>query len=140
MKKFFEEFKNFALKGNMLDLAIGVIIGASFNSVVTSIVNDIFMPIIGIIIGGTDFSALSVTVGSAKIQYGLFVQNVVNLFIVAFCLFLIVKAMNSVKSKLEAAKKVEEAEEAEEKPAEKSEEVILLEQIRDSLVSINDKK
>ena len=140
MKKFFEEFKNFALKGNMLDLAIGVIIGASFNSVVTSIVNDIFMPIIGIIIGGTDFSALSVTVGSAKIQYGLFVQNVVNLFIVAFCLFLIVKAMNSVKSKLEAAKKVEEAEEAEEKPAEKSEEVILLEQIRDSLVSLNDKK
>ena len=139
MKKFFEEFKNFALKGNMLYLAIGVIIGASFNSVVTSIVNDIFMPLIGIIIGGTDFSALSVKVGSAKIQYGLFIQNVVNLFIVAFCLFLIVKAMNSVKNKLEAAKKVEEAV-VEEKPAEKSEEVVLLEQIRDSLVSLNDKK
>ena len=139
MKKFFEEFKSFALKGNMLDLAIGVIIGASFNSVVTSIVNDIFMPIIGIIIGGTDFSKLSIEVGSAKIQYGLFIQNVVNLFIVAFCLFLIVKAINSVKSKLEAAKKAEEAEEAEEKPAEKSEEVVLLEQIRDSLVSLNEK-
>lgn len=136
MKKFFEEFKKFALKGNMLDLAIGVIIGASFNSVVTSIVNDMLMPLIGIIIGGTDFSGLCLTIGDAKIQYGLFIQNVVNLLIVAFCLFLIVKTMNIVKSKLE---KAEEAQE-EAKPAEKPADIVLLEEIRDTLVSLNDKK
>jgi len=136
MKKFFEEFKKFALKGNMLDLAIGVIIGASFNSVVTSIVNDILMPLIGIIIGGTDFSGLCLKIGEAKIQYGLFLQNVVNLLIVAFCLFLIVKAMNAVKSKME--KKEEEPKE--EKPAEKPADIVLLEEIRDTLVSLKDNK
>ena len=129
MKKFIKEFKEFALKGNMLDLAIGVIIGASFNAVVTSIVNDIIMPIVGIIIGGRDFSNLALTIGDASIRYGMLLQNLVNLFIVAFCLFVLVKALNSLKRKKE---EVEEAVEPK-----KSDEVILLEEIRDALKSSN---
>jgi large conductance mechanosensitive channel len=93
------------------------------------------MPLIGIIIGGTDFSGLSITLGDAKIQYGLFIQNVVNLLIVAFCLFLIVKAMNVVKSKMEKP-----LESAPEKPAPKAEDIVLLEEIRDALVSLTNKE
>ena len=132
MKKFLNEFKEFALKGNMLDLAIGLMIGTAFTSVVNSIVKDILMPIIGIIIGGRDFSGLKITVGSSEITYGAFIQNAVNFLIIAISLFLVVKALNALKRK-----KVEEI--AEEKPAEKSAEVTLLEEIRDSLSEIKNK-
>ena len=73
MKKILTEFKEFAIKGNMIDLAVGVIIGTAFNAIVTSVVKDIFMPLIGILTGGHDFTALSLTLGTATIQYGLFV-------------------------------------------------------------------
>lgn len=128
MKKIISEFKEFAIKGNMLDLAVGVIIGAAFKSIVDSIVNDILMPVVGVLIGGTDFSALSVDVGGASIKYGMLVQNVVNFFIVAVCLFTLVKSVNMLKRK-------KSEDETEEKPEEKPADIVLLEEIRDAIVS-----
>lgn len=125
MKKFFSEFKEFAMKGNMIDLAVGLMIGSAFTTVVKSIVDDLLMPIIGIIIGGRDFSGLMLTIGSAEIKYGLFIQNMVSFLIIAFCLFLIVKGINALKRK-----KVEEIKEEEPK---KPEDIALLEEIRDLL-------
>ena len=128
MKKFISEFKEFAIKGNMLDLAIGVIIGGAFNTVVKSIVDDLVMPLVGILLGGRDFSALAITIGSAQIKYGMFIQNIVNFFIIAMSLFVMVKAINRLKRRAEAVEEIEEA-----KEPEKSAEVILLEEIRDAL-------
>ena len=124
MKKFFKEFKEFAIKGNMLDLAVGVMIGTAFNAIIKSLIENIFMPIIGIIIGGKDFSALSLTVGSASIQYGLLIQNVINFAVTAFVLFILVKTINNLKKKEEVV---------EEKEPEPSDEVKLLTEIRDLL-------
>jgi len=129
MKKFFSEFKEFAVKGNALDLAIGVIIGAAFKAIVDSIVNDIIMPFVGILMGGKDFSNLMLKIGDAQIKYGSLIQTAVNFLIVAFCLFLLVKFVNKVKDGF-TAKEVEEAVEEEVK---KSDEVLLLEEIRDAL-------
>ena len=96
-----QEFKAFAMKGNMIDLAIGVIIGAAFGKVVSSLVNDILMPPLGILIGGVDFSNLALTLKPAvgdippvEIKWGLFVNNVVNFLIVAFTIFMVIKFMN----------------------------------------------
>ena len=123
MKKFFKEFKEFISRGNVIDLAVGVIIGGAFSSIVTSFVNDIIMPLIGVLIGGYDFSKLAVKVGNSSVNYGLFIQNIVNFLIIAFCIFLAIKAINKLSRKKE---KEEEA------PA-KSEDVVLLEEIRDLL-------
>lgn len=128
MKKFISEFKEFAIKGNMLDLAIGVIIGGAFNTVVKSIVDDVVMPFVGILLGGKDFSALAVTIGDAQIKYGMLIQNLVNFFIIALSLFVMVKAINSLKRHKEVEEAVEEAKEPE-KPAD----IVLLEEIRDLL-------
>ena len=128
MKKLIAEFKEFAIKGNMLDLAIGMVIGTAFTSIVKSIVNDIIMPIVGILIGGRDFSGLSLNVGDAVIAYGSLIQNVVDFLIVAACLFFFVKAINKLKSGFIHEKKEEEPAEPE-KPAD----IALLEEIRDLL-------
>ena len=117
----FKEFKAFISKGNIFDMAVGVIIGAAFGKIVTSLVNDIIMPLVGVIIGGLDFTGLTVQVKDATISYGLFIQNVIDFLIVALCIFVVVKAMSKFKKK------------EEEKPAEPSEEVLLLREIRDSL-------
>ena len=108
-----KEFKEFALRGNMVDLAIGVIIGAAFGKVVSSLVNDLLMPIIGLIIGGIDFSHLSLklhfpgtTQAPVEVKYGLFLNNVLDLLIVAAAIFLVIKVMNRFRRKQEA--KVEE--------------------------------
>ena len=130
MKKFFSEFKEFAVKGNGLDLAIGVIIGAAFKAIVDSIVNDIIMPFVGILMGGKDFTALMFKIGDAQIKYGSLIQTEVNFLIVSFCLFLLVKFVNKVKNGFAAKQAVEE--EKEEEPV-KSDEVKLLEEIRDAL-------
>ncbi len=109
----FKEFKKFIARGNVLDLAVGVIVGGAFSSIVTSLVNNIFTPIIGLIVGGADFSSLSITFKDTKIMYGAFIQSVIDFLIVAFCLFLVVKAVNKVthKDKNEEPKKpVESAE------------------------------
>ena len=119
-----KEFKEFISKGNVLDMAVGVIIGGAFGKIVTSLVDNILMPLIGLIIGGLDFSKLAITVKDAEIAYGLFIQNVVDFLIIALCIFLFVKLFSKLKKKKE---------EEPEKPAEPSEEILLLREIRDSL-------
>lgn len=92
-----KEFKEFVMRGNVLDLAVGVIIGGAFGKIVGSLVNDILMPLVGLLMGGVNFSELSVTVGSATIMWGLFLQTVVDFLIIAFVIFLIVKSANKMK-------------------------------------------
>ena len=118
-----KEFKKFIARGNVLDLAVGVIVGGAFSSIVTSLVNNIFTPIIGMIVGGVDFSSLSITFRDTKIMYGAFIQSVIDFLIVAFCLFIVVKTVNKVTHKKE---------EKTAKPV-KSEELKTLEEIRDLL-------
>ena len=95
----FQEFKEFAVKGNVLDLAIGVIMGAAFGGIVTAVVDNILMPIIGMLTGGVDFKALSVKVGSAELKYGMFIQATITFIIIAFFLFLVVKGANNLRAK-----------------------------------------
>lgn len=128
-KGLFEEFKTFIKRGNVIDLAVGVVIGGAFSTIVSSLVNDIIMPLIGVIIGGYDFTNLSLKVKDASINYGSFIQNVINFLIIAFCIFILVKVINKF---LHKAKEEEKKEEAKEEPK-KSDEVILLEEIRDLL-------
>ena len=120
----FKEFKEFISKGNIFDMAIGVIIGTAFGKIVTSLVNDILMPLIGLVIGGHDFTGLVWTVKGVDINYGTFIQNIVDFLIVALCIFAVVKAMSKFKKK---------EEEKPEEPPKPSEEVLLLREIRDSL-------
>ena len=98
-----KDFKAFILKGNILDLAIAVVIGGAFGAIVTSLVNDIIMPLVGIILGGIDFAALSIQVGSATVLYGKFIQAIVNFLIIAFVIFLVMKAMIKMKKQEAAA-------------------------------------
>lgn len=122
-----KEFKEFISRGPVLDLAVGVIIGGAFGKIVTSLVDNIFMPIIGMIIGGLDFSGLSLEVGDATLKYGAFIQSVIDFLIVALCIFLFIKAINKAKDVAKRGKK----EEKEEAP--KPEDIQLLEEIRDLL-------
>ena len=122
-----KEFKTFAMRGSVLDLAVGVIIGAAFGKIVDSLVNDIIMPVIGIIIGGINFTNLNFTIGEVVIKYGVFIQTVLNFTIVAFAIFIFIKAINKVKK--EAPK--------EEAPASTPEDITLLREIRDSLKNRN---
>jgi large conductance mechanosensitive channel len=101
------EFKKFALKGNVIDLAVGVVIGAAFGKIVSSLVADIITPLVGLIVGGIDLSKLSYTFGTAELKYGAFLQNVIDFFIVAFSIFIVIKAISRFKKKEE--KKVEVA-------------------------------
>lgn len=127
MKKIISEFRIFIERGNVVELAVGVVMGSAFSKIVTSVVDDLLMPIIGIIIGGHDFSNLSINVGSAVIKYGSLINNIINFFIISFCIFILVKFINKLTSinKKEVKK--------EEKVVKKSDEVILLEEIRDEL-------
>lgn len=124
MKKNLKEFKEFISRGNVVDMAVGVIIGGAFGKIVTSLVNDIIMPFIGLIIGGINFKSLSITVGEATISYGVFLQNIIDFLIIAACIFTIIKILSKFKRK---------AEEQKPEPVVKSEEVLLLEEIRDLL-------
>lgn len=117
---FVGEFKEFINRGSVMDLAVGVIIGGAFTTIVNSLVNDILMPIISLIGGGADFTNLSVTIPNyfgtgdqATIAYGNFIQNVVNFLLVAFCVFLIVRTLNKMREKAEKLKKKEEKAEEE---------------------------
>src|SRR5580692_3798640 len=94
-----KEFKEFIFRGNVISLAVGIIIGAAFNDIVKAIVDNVLMPIVGILTGGVDFKGLSVTIGSAKLLYGMAIQATVVFIIIAFFLFLIVKAANSANKK-----------------------------------------
>lgn len=124
LEKGASEFKNFISRGNVVDMAVGVIVGTAFGKIVTSLVNDVLMPIIGVILGGLDFSDLSIKFGDATIKYGLFIQSIVDFLIVAFCIFMMVKLFEKFKKKDDSSKKSENK---------KSDEVLLLEEIRDLL-------
>ncbi|VWX33239.1 large-conductance mechanosensitive channel protein MscL [Exiguobacterium oxidotolerans] len=124
----FKAFKEFAFRGNVVDLAIGVILGAAFSSIIKALVNSIFMPLIGIVIGGVNVKGLSVSVGSAELLYGQFLQATIEFILIAFALFLFVKAINRFRSKEEVTEEV---------PEPTTEEKLLTE-IRDALVSRND--
>lgn len=124
-KQMLKEFKDFALRGNVLDLAVGVIIGAAFGKIVTSLVNDIIMPLIGLLLAGIDFKDLSFTVGDATVLYGSFIQTIVDFLIVAFSIFLFIRFFNRFKRK--------EEEKVEEEVAVLSKEEEILTEIRDLL-------
>jgi len=128
-----KEFKEFAMRGNVVDMAVGIIIGAAFGKIVSSLVNDVLMPPLGLLVGGVDFKELKFTMKEAvgdvpavTLNYGMFLQTVFDFIIIAFAIFLVVKAMNAAKKKEEAAPAA---------PPPSSEEVKLLTQIRDSLKS-----
>jgi large conductance mechanosensitive channel len=123
-----KEFKDFINRGNVIDLAVAVIIGGAFGAIITSLVNDIIMPLIGVLIGGIDFAALSIDVGEATILYGSFIQAIINFLIIAFVVFLVVRSFN----KLQKAE-----EEAPPAPPEPSPEEKLLAEIRDLLKAQN---
>lgn len=122
MKDFAKEFKGFALKGNVVDLAVGIVIGSAFGAIITSLVGDIIMPIIGVVTGGINFSGLAYKVGSATIAYGKFLQAAFVFIIVTFVLFLAIKAINKMK-KAEAAAPT----------AAPAEDIVLLREIRNAL-------
>jgi len=124
MKNFLKEFKAFAVKGNVVDLAVAVIIGGAFGAIVTSFVNDLIMPLIGALFAVPDFSTLAFTVNGTPIMIGLFIQAVVNFLIVALSIFMMVKALNSFKKKEESAPAA---------PPAPSKEELLLTEIRDLL-------
>ena len=135
--KLVDEFKAFVMRGNVVDMAVGVIIGGAFGKIVTSLVNDIFMPIIGLILGNVNFSSLEIKLGEpvegveqAAIKYGMFIQEIVNFIIIAFCIFMFIKLINRIQKKKEEAPA----------PApEPTKEEVLLTEIRDALNKIADK-
>lgn len=126
-----KEFREFAVKGNMVDMAVGIIIGGAFGQIITSLVNDVIMPPLGLLIGGVDFADLAVTLKAAEegteavlLRYGAFINTTINFVIIAFAIFMVIKAMNRMKRKEEAAPEAPEA-----PPAEQ----VLLTEIRDLL-------
>ena len=135
--KLVDEFKAFVMRGNVLDMAVGVIIGGAFGKIVTSLVNDIFMPIIGMILGNVDFTTLEIKIGEpvegaeqAAIKYGMFIQEIVNFLIIALCIFMFIKLISKIQKKKDEAPA----------PApEPTKEELLLTEIRDSLKKMADK-
>jgi len=127
----FKDFREFIGRGNVIDLAVAVTIGAAFTAIVTSLVDDIVTPILGIFMGGVDFSGLAVTVGEATIAYGSFIQAVINFLIIAIVIFLIIRAINKIQEQY--SKQADEEAATSEPPAD----VKLLEEIRDLLKTQN---
>lgn len=127
----FKEFKEFAIRGNVMDMAVGIIIGAAFGKIVSSFVTDIIMPPIGVLLGGIDFSNLAITLQSASeeaeaitLNYGLFINTIIDFIIIAFAIFMVIRQMNRFRKKQEESPK---------KAIEPSQEAILLTEIRDLL-------
>nr|WP_307760369.1 large conductance mechanosensitive channel protein MscL [uncultured Peptostreptococcus sp.] len=133
MKKFIAEFKEFAMRGNVIDLAVGVVIGGAFSKIVSSLVENIITPFIGIITGGTDVSGLMLQIGNAQFKYGAFLQSVIDFVIIAFSIFIFIKLINGLKSKVTKP----EEETVEEVALTKSEELLV--EIRDMLAKENQK-
>ena len=152
MKKIFKEFGDFIKRGNVIDLAVAVVIGGAFSSIVSSLVNDVIMPVISLVTGGIDFSNLFISLngehyetlkaagdaGASVLAYGSFIQAVINFLIIAFVIFMVVKAMNTAMDKMSKLKHKKE-EEKKDEPVIKSDEVLLLEEIRDLLKKTNKK-
>lgn len=123
---FINEFKTFALRGNVVDLAIAVVIGAAFGQIVSSLVDNIIMPLASILLGGASFRSLAIEVGEASVTYGIFLQSVIDFIVIAFAIFLAVKVLRTLQRR-------EEAKPEEEKTVEPTEEVKILREIRDNL-------
>lgn len=121
MRRFLADFKSFAMRGNVVDLAVAVVVGGAFGKIVTSLVDNIIMPMVGILLGGVDFTGWAVTVGQATIFYGKFVQSIVDFLVIAFVIFLALRMLTRQRAKEEA------------QPSEPPEEVRLLREIRDEL-------
>lgn len=122
-KTFSEEFKKFISKGNVVDLAVAVVIGNAFNKIISSLVNDIIMPFIGVIIGGIDFTDIKLTIGKESILFGSFIQNIIDFLIISFSIFLVIKLMSKLKLKKEEVKT----------PPKTPDDILLLQEIRDLL-------
>lgn len=122
IKKEASEFKKFISRGNVIDMAVGVIIGSAFSKIVTSLVQDLLMPIIGVVLGGLNFSDLSLKIGSSNVNYGLFIQSIVDFLIISLSIFIMIKIFSKFKRK-EEKKEV----------SKKTEEILILEDIRDLL-------
>jgi large conductance mechanosensitive channel len=140
MKKLVNEFKEFAMKGNVIDLAVGVVIGGAFGKIVTSLVSDIFMPLLGLVTGKVNLAGLkykiiekTATTEEFSIKFGAFLQSIVDFLIIAFCIFMVIKFISVFKKKEEAIEEVEKQNEA-------SKEELLLVEIRDLLKDIKDKQ
>lgn len=131
------EFKQFIERGNVVDLAVGVVIGSAFSKIVTSVVNDLLTPLIGIVLGGLDFSDLALTIGDSSINYGLFINNVIDFFIIAVCVFLLVKFINKLSKKKQNKEEIKKDVVEEMK---KSNQELLLEEILKELKKSNKKK
>lgn len=129
MKSFIKEFKEFISNGNVMSMAIGIIIGGAFTAIVNSLVADIITPLIGMILGGINFSGISITVGSAQLMVGNFIQAVIMFVLTALVIFVMMKGLNKLAAKKKAADDAEEAA----APAEPSDEVKILMEIRDAL-------
>ena len=125
--KISKEFKEFISRGNVVDLAVGVIIGAAFGKIVSSLVNNIIMPLIGVLLGGLDFSTLAVDIGSARITYGVFIQNIIDFLIIAASIFIFVKIINKLNRK--STTKVEDKAVVKKE----NEQLVVLKEIRDEL-------
>lgn len=132
MKNMVQEFKTFISRGNVVDLAVGVVVGNAFKDIVNSLVDNIIMPVVGILIGGINFTTLSLSVWGVDVKFGLLLQSIVDFFIIAFCIFMAVKVVNKLTKKKEEKKE-------EPKAPVKSDEVVLLEEIRDLLKKDNKK-
>ena len=117
-----QEFKEFAMKGNVMDMAVGIIIGAAFGKIVSSLVDDVIMPLVGTLLGGVDFTGLAITLGEANIKYGNFIQTVVDFLIIAFSIFIVIKMINRLRRQEEP-----------EVPPEPPKQEVLLAEIRDLL-------
>ena len=126
MKNFVQEFKAFAMRGNVVDLAVAVVIGTAFGKIVTSLVENIVTPLIGVVLGGVNFTTLSFALGKAEVKYGVFIQSVFDFVVIALAIFVAVKVLSRLKKKEEATPEAE-------KVVEPTEEVKLLREIRDSL-------
>ncbi|OGG65615.1 hypothetical protein A3I99_02565 [Candidatus Kaiserbacteria bacterium RIFCSPLOWO2_02_FULL_45_11b] len=125
MKNFVKEFKAFAMRGNVVDLAVAVVIGAAFGKIVSSLVENIVTPLIGVLLGGVDFSGLSFTIGESIIKYGVFLQSIFDFMVIAFAIFMALKALSRLKNKEEIV--------VDEPPKPIPEDIILLREIRDEL-------
>ena len=132
MKKLLSDFKEFALKGNVLDMAVGVVIGGAFKAIVDALVNNIIMPLIGALCKTTSISELSFMIGEAKVEYGLFIDAIINFIIIAFTIFVVVKTFEKAKKSAPWHKEEEKAEEPDPEPEPSAEEKLLTE-IRDLL-------
>lgn len=125
MKNFVKEFKAFAMRGNVVDLAVAVVIGAAFGKIVTSLVENIVTPLIGVLLGGVDFSGLSFQIGESAIKYGVFLQSIFDFMVIAFAIFMVIKALSRLKNKEEIV--------VDEPPKPIPEDIVLLREIRDEL-------